>query len=328
MKRNKFFKTGGLYLALIMLVASFSLTSCLKDNGPGSVNFGNSPALVAFQYAGIGNVPYIEAIHNQSTVTTNVEVSLSVASITQSTPVTGTVVVDQDSSNAYKNADTSKHYHVLPTSLYSIGNGGKFTIAAGKQFASIPITLAGDKIDFTQNYILVLKISGASGAKLTTNLNYATLQVTLLSVYAGSYTVTGSFVDKLLGTSPTTPITDDGIYPYPVTLVTQSAYSVAMYDPAFGYYHEINSNGTTNVYGNFAPVFNFDPAGSGKILSVSNYSLYTGNTQGRDAQIDPTGTNAVTTGTPGTSGFTFQVSYELTVGGSARTYFKETFTLN
>jgi len=325
MKRNKFFKTGGLYLALIMLVASFSLTSCLKDNGPGSVNFGKSPALVAFQYAGIGNVPYIEAIHNQSTVTTNVEVSLSVASITQSTPVTGTVVVDPDSSAAYMKANSGTN--ILPTSLYSIANGGKFTIAAGKQFASIPITLAGDKIDFSKNYFLVLKITGASGAQLTSNLNYATVQITLLSVYAGSYTVTGSFVDKVLGTSAT-PITDDGIYPYPVTLVTQSAYSVAMYDPAFGYYHEINSNGTTSVYGNFAPVFNFDPAGSGKILSVTNYSLYTGNSQGRDAQIDPTGTNAVTTGTPGTSGFTFQVSYQLTVGGSARTYFKETFTLN
>ncbi|WP_183576197.1 DUF1735 domain-containing protein [Mucilaginibacter sp. X5P1] len=321
MKRNKFFKTGGLYLALIMLVASFSLTSCLKDNGPGSVNFGKSPALVAFQYAGIGNVPYVMSIHNVNTVTTNVEVSLSVASITQSTPVTGTVVVDQDSSASYVKHDTAGGNvdHILPTSLYSIANGGKFTIAPGTQFASIPITLAGDKIDFTQNYILVLKITGASGAQLTTNLNYATLIITLQSIYQGTYTVTGSFVDKTNAT-----ITDDKVYPLTVKLQTLGALQVQWDDASNGYEHLINSAGQIGYYGNFSPIFTFNT--TGKITAVTNHYGQGSNSSGRSAALDPTGTNAVTSGTPGTTGFAFQVSYILVQSGSNRTYFNETFT--
>lgn len=206
MKRNKFFNTGGLYIALIMLVASFSLTSCLKDNGPGSVNFGDSPALVAFQYAGIGPVPYVAAIYGKSTDSSDVEITLSVASLTLKTPVTVTVTQDDAGANAYKATDTvgGKVDNIMPTSLYSLQNGGKITINPGQQIVKMRINYVGQNIDFDQNYIIGLKLVNASGAILTSNLNNAIVTVVLKSVYAGTYNVDG-YVFRNLGDGTNDP---------------------------------------------------------------------------------------------------------------------------
>lgn len=322
MKINKLFsKKRGMILAGIALI-SISLTSCLKDNSPGSVDFSKSPALVAFQFQAAAPKPYVESIHNVNTVTTNVEIALSVSTITQSTPVTGTLVPDDAGAAAFIAADTAdgKVDHIMPTSLYTVANGGKFTIAAGQQIIKIPITLPGDKIDFSQNYIIGLKIADVSGAQLTDNLNSAILVVTLQSVFEGTYNVTGSFVDS---TAPGSGISDDGVYPETgIQLRTESALVVDAYDPTFGYYHQINSGGNTNAFfGNFDPIFHFNLAGD--ITSVSNY-YGSGNSQGRDAVLDPSGVNA-STGTPQTPGYSFKVSYNMTQGARI-VKFVETWT--
>src|ERR1700744_453133 len=94
MKRNKFFKNmGRVYLAIGILTMTL-LSSCLKDNSPGSVDFSKSPALVGFQYLGFGATPLLTKLFAQPNVTSNVEVTLSVASITLSSPVTVNVAVD------------------------------------------------------------------------------------------------------------------------------------------------------------------------------------------------------------------------------------------
>ena len=130
----------------------------------------------------------------------------------------------------------------------------------------------------------------------------------------------GTFVD-----AGSTTITDAGVYPYDVYLETQGANSVAMNDPTKGFQHTINSGGVLASYGEFAPVFTFDPT-TKNITSVVNYFGQPSATRARAARIDPTGANKFTSGTPGTVGSVISVKYIMTQAGADRTTFDETLT--
>lgn len=204
MKRNKFItKTRHIYLALSVLAVSF-LSSCLKDKGPGSVNFGDSPALVSFQYAGFSAVPYVASILGTAQDTTSLEVTLSVSTVTLKSPVTVDIVDDAAGAAKYIANDTAggKTDHVLPTSQYTIQNGGKVTISPGQSMVHVRINFTGQNIDFTRNNIIGLKLANPSGAQLTTNLNSAIVVVALRSPYAGTYKAVGKRHHPTLGDFP------------------------------------------------------------------------------------------------------------------------------
>src|ERR1700743_1170853 len=93
MKRNLFTKTGVLSL-VVGLLATTLFSSCLKDKSPGTIDFSDSPALVSFQYKGFSATPMLVKLFAQPNVKYNLELTLSVASVTQSTPVTVNVVPD------------------------------------------------------------------------------------------------------------------------------------------------------------------------------------------------------------------------------------------
>jgi hypothetical protein len=318
MKRNYLFKnTGRLLLATGLLVTTL-LSSCLKDNSPGTINFGKSPALIGFQYAGFQAVPYTVAIlPNAGQVYTTTQVTLSVASLTLGSAVTATLSVDNAGFAAYAATDTAggKKDNLLPAADYQVAS--TVTIPAGQQIVTIPITFAGNAIDFTQNYILALHLTNASGAEIASNLSSAIYIITLKSPYQGHYTVTGTLDDTfnsaLTGTYPIS-----GVY-----LNTVSADQVQFVDPAFGLFHQISNNGTSSYYGNFDPIFTFTNGTAGIVSSVSNY--YVGNSQNRTATINSAVT-PTSTGTPGTAGFSFTVGYILVQAGTNRTFFDETFT--
>lgn len=188
MKKYKLFsKRGGMLIAGFALIAS-ALTSCLKDNGPGSVDFSKSPALIAWQYHAGSATPITTKMLGKSTDTTGVEVALSVASITLGSNVTATVAVDNAGANAYI-ADHAGS-HLLPSTLYTIPNP-VVTVKAGQQFAKLKILFKGDQIDFDQGYVLGLKITSANGAQVPSNLNSAILLLTLQSIYEGNYDYKG-----------------------------------------------------------------------------------------------------------------------------------------
>lgn len=308
------FKNTGRVCTVLALAAATMLSSCLKDTSPGSVDLSKSPALIGFQYAGLSATPYTAAIlPNPGVVFSGVEVTLSVPSLTLSSTVTAKVTEDVAGENAYKTANAGTH--ILPASDYSFS--GAVTISPGQQVVKVPITFAADKIDFTQNYIIGLQLTDASGAIIATNLNEAIVIITLKSPYQGTYTVNGTMSDH---TNPNLT----GIYPVAgVYLQTQTATKVQYIDPKVGAFHEISSGGQLSYYGNFGPSFTFDPK-TNKVIAVSNN--YPGNSQGRDAVIDPAVT-PTSSGTPGVVGFTFTVGYIMTQGGAPRTYFDETFVL-
>jgi len=314
MKINYSFKNTGRFLLATGLLVTTLLSSCLKDNSPGTINFGKSPALIGFQYAGEAATPYVAAIlPNSGIVYTSVEVTLSVASLTLKSAVTATLSEDAAGEAAYK-ANVDSTAHVLPTSEYTIQKS--ITIPAGKQTITIPITFAGASIDFTKNNIIGLKLTNASGAEIASNLANAIVTVVLKSKYQGTYTVTGNLIDV---TVPS--IT--GTYPIAgVFLQTVTANTVQFIDPADGMYHQIESGTSASEYGNFDPIFTFD-LGSNDVTTVTNY--YVGNSQNRTATIN-TAVPSTSTGTPGTVGYSFTVSYILVQAGSNRTTFNETFT--
>jgi hypothetical protein len=241
--------------------------------------------------------------------------------------------------DAYNNANGTS-YSPIPTNVYTlptssdVAAGGEYATAKGITATATGLTLSFAPGDFAKNVIFKI-----DGSKLDLSLQYAAAYAitsydgtskkvgtdTVLSVvaiknkYDGAYTATGSFVDNV---APS--ITSDGVYPYQINLVTVGVNSVAFYDPANGFYHLIMSGGSPSVYGEFAPVFNFDPA-TNKITSVVNYYGQPSPNRARAARLDITGVNALT-GTPGTVGSVIQVKYVLTQGGSDRTFFDETYT--
>jgi len=199
MKRSYLFKNiGGVCLAVGLLVST-CLTSC-KDNSPGTIDFSKSPALLAWQYTGFQATPYVASVLPlASQKYSAVEVTLSVASLTLSSTVTANIVSDPTSAANFIATDTAggKKDHVMPTSLYTMPTS--VTIKPGQQTVVVPIVFAGDQIDFTQNYIIAVKLADASGAQLTSNLNNALIEVVLKNIYAGTYEASGTRHHPTLG---------------------------------------------------------------------------------------------------------------------------------
>jgi hypothetical protein len=326
MKKTYLFKNTSRLFVLMGIAATTWLSSC-KDTSPGAVNFADSPALVGFQYYGFQATPIQTKVHGLASDSAKVEVTLSVHTIVLKSPVTCTIATDDADGATYAAAQTaagSKTY-VVPASDYTIANGGNLTIAPGQQIVTLKMAIKGNLIDFSNpdsTYIIPIKIVSASGAIIATNLNVAFLQLTLQSIYEGHYTATGSFVDNVVSAD-----TDDGIYPESIDLKTVNPYSVVFNDLSFGYGEAQPLNGGSGGYGSFAPVFNFDPSGSDKILTVTNIYGQGAGLHMRSGVIDPTGINAGS-GTPGTSGYKIQVKFFMYQGdeGENRLSFNVTYT--
>ncbi|MFI5155237.1 MAG: DUF1735 domain-containing protein [Chitinophagales bacterium] len=191
MKNSKTFnfkriKIAGTAMALL------ALGSCLKDTGPVQ-DFTQSPALVSFQYKGVNAVPMVTSLLPGTDDIVNVEVSMNVPSITLGSNVTVTVAADQASLDAY-NSDNGTAYTLVPSAAYTIDGSGTVSIAAGKNLTSMVMHVDQTQIDFNTNPAFAFKITGASGAKIATNLNVIIMPAKLRNTYEGNYAVTGYFV--------------------------------------------------------------------------------------------------------------------------------------
>jgi hypothetical protein len=195
MKQTKFSNIRVIHVALVLFTMVL-FGSCLKDKGPGTENYGNSPALISFQYAGFSVIPFITPVYGIPTDSVSLEVTLSVSSLTLSTPVTGTITADPASLDAYNADTTSATYPTVFTQIpaldYTLSNGGVVTINPGQQKVQFVVHIKGDLLDFTQNNALALKITSSTGAVIATNLNTAIILLKLKSLYAGNYTASGA----------------------------------------------------------------------------------------------------------------------------------------
>ncbi|WP_413670319.1 DUF1735 domain-containing protein [Mucilaginibacter sp. Mucisp86] len=305
-------------LALAALVTMTAFSSCLKDD-KHYVDFAGAKPLVelpsAANVGGSGGLFQPVAFDISSTpIPLNLMVNLA-APHTLSSNLTVKLSVDQAALTKY-NTDNETSYELLPAEDYT--STLSVVIPANQNSANLVINFKTNLIDPSKDYALPITITDGGGQQIS---NYKTVifNVQVKNKYDGIYTVTGTLSDN---TSPAF----SGAYPYKVGLVTQGAVSNGYFDEDAGsFLHKILNAGAPSSYGEFAPIFTFDPA-TNKITGVTNLYGNPSPSRIRGARLDPTGVNAFTTGTPGTVGSVFKVKYIMTQGGADRTTFDETFT--
>jgi len=169
-----------------------ALGSCLKDTGPVQ-DYSQSPALVSFQYKGFSATPMVTSLLPGNDDVVNVEVALNVPSITLGSTVTATVAADQASLDAYNSANRTA-YTLVPSAAYTIDGNGTVTIPSGKNLVNMVMHVDETQVDFNTDPAFAFKITGASGAKIASNLSVIIMPAKLRNPYEGNYNVTGYFV--------------------------------------------------------------------------------------------------------------------------------------
>lgn len=236
-------------------------------------------------------------------------------------PATEDIKVTLDTAGAYKaiiqpyNDSNATHYTPVPAGRFTLGPADLVvTIPKGQREGHLMIRVIPNNL-VGGEYALGFRIKSVSNpeVKISGNFNNLFVVVGVKNQYDGVYEMTGTLVDRVVAT-----IT--GRYPEEIHLITTGANSVAMYYPVYHeYYHPINSGGSLSVYGLYSPVFNFDPTGNGKVLSVVNYYGQPAS-NGRSARLDDSGINQMNMTTK-----EMKVKYFLVAGTAVRTEFNETF---
>jgi hypothetical protein len=175
----------------LIVVVLFS--SCLKNTGPIQ-DFSQSPALVSIQGDGQYSGTFVanQSVLPNAPAGMNVEVALSVASLTLSSPVTATLVVDQATLDQYKQDNADSTRVILPSDQFQIANNGAITISPGQHLVKDSITIFGNKIDFTKDYAIPLLLTNAKGAKIPDNLKREVILIKLQSIYEDTYAASGT----------------------------------------------------------------------------------------------------------------------------------------
>lgn len=233
------------------------------------------------------------------------------------TDITVNLGIDNNLLNTY-NTENGTGYVVPPTAVYNMPTS--LVIKKGTRMAQGQVKITNNSsFDFNAAYGLPIAITSTSNnAPVSANFSKAVYSFGVRNIYDGHYTVTANSPMVDAANSNLT-----GAYPMDVNLVTVGANSVVMVDNAVGSpSHTIMSGSSMSYYGSFAPVFNFDPSGSGVIVSVTNYyGQPAGN--GRSAELDPSGVNKRT------ADKNMKVKYWMnqpSVITPHRTYFDEIFT--
>jgi len=316
-------------ILLTIMAATVSLTSCLKD-GPVNLAPGASPMVVQWETAALDIAPSNAVSSSYRTFTVAFPIATAVT-MNLEVDITGTDAAAQDITvglgvstaayNTYTSGGSTTN-PLLPAADYTMPTS--VVIPKGLRTATVPVVLNTTLFDVTKAYFLPVSITSTTAGAVSGNYGTVIFQIAAKNKYDGIWNMTGTLVD--LSTATIT-----GKYPLKVYLETTSATAVAMYDyqvaGTFG--HAILSSGSNSYYGSFSPTFNFDA--NNNITSVVNYAGYgQPASNGRYGQLDPTGTNKFTTGTPGTVGAVFQCSYGMyqpsVIAVGPRTTFNETFT--
>jgi len=323
-------------ITLLLAVTALSLSSCLKDSR--YVDLSNTGTLVELPLAAYtgANTLTVRALPIETTPQTfPLVINIASANVLK-TAVNVTLEINTDTITslnnlydqqltAYDNDTTGTvppptapgHYSLPPANAFSVSSLTA-TIPAGQRTASVTVAVTTSNFDLNAYYIIPITLVNASGQKIS-NYNTVIFNVQGKNAYDGEWTVTGTMQDH-----SNAALT--GRYPVDYYLETQSANSVALFDHVYSgtFGHEITNNGGPSYYGNFSPIFQFDA--NNNVVAVTNYYGQGTNSSTRGAVLDATGVNKFTSGTPGSKGAVFQVSYWMTQGGANRTHFAETYT--
>jgi hypothetical protein len=212
-------------------------------------------------------------------------------------------------------------YTLMPSNLYTfdstvtIDNAGVLNIGTFKtSFKTAALDGAGNKLFFTNQYVLPIIIKNGAGYDIASNFRMIIMSVQSKNAYDGNYVVTGTMVD-----AANSGLT--GPYPWNTSLITNGPYQVLVQDNDYtgGIYHKILSGGSSSYYGSFGVEINFNADNT--VANVVNYYGQPAS-NGRSGQLDPTGVNKYDPATK-----TLKVKYWMNQPGSThRTSFDETYT--
>lgn len=212
-------------------------------------------------------------------------------------------------------------YTLMPSNLYSfdstvtINNAGVLNTGTFKaSFKTAAVDGLGNKLFFTNQYLLPIIIKDADGYDIASNFRMIIMSVQSKNAYDGNYVVTGTMVDAAVPSLT-------GPYPWNVSLITNGPNQVLVQDNDYtsGIYHKILSGGQSSYYGSFGVVINFNADNT--VASVVNYYGQPAS-NGRSAQLDPSGVNKYDPATK-----TLKVKYWMNQPGAThRTSFDETYT--
>lgn len=305
----------------LMSVLMFSLTSCLKDK-TANIDPEGSPAVVGWSTTTTGDIPsdvsagFTRYVRSYEISNTEIDMPLQVSysgSAAPTSDVTVTLGLNLDAITAYNEEHETENV-VLPTAAYTMPTS--VVIKAGQRKADVIIKLRTDRFDLSEAYMLPVAITATTSGNVSSNFGTVLYSVGAKNKWDGAYTVTGTMTDALSAANV-------GSYPREMHLVTQSATTDALFDPALNggsFFHYFLAGTSGSYYGNTCPVFTFNADD----VVTSAVNLYG---QGTNSQVRAIklGTGAANKWTirPNADNQTMEVQYIMTQGGSNRVTWTE-----
>jgi hypothetical protein len=300
---------------IVLLLLSFlgvSLSSCMKEH---IQNIDADKAIELIEFANTGsNVSGASSTYPGFFIdlgtlapgeTAKFNINVAYSGVNEApADITVNLELDQAALDQY-NEENGTEYVLPPADVFQLPTSVVINKGMRMGSAEVSITRSAN-FEFEESYALPMKITSVSQGKTSSNFSKAVYAFGIRNVYDGVYTVTGTLTDAAAAT-----ITGD--YPFTANLQTLGPNSV--YLDA----HPILSGGAASIYGEFSPVFTFDPT-TNKITSVVNQQGQPSPGRLRSAEIIPTGVNAYDPATK-----SFDVTYAMYQGGVFRTTFVEHF---
>jgi hypothetical protein len=277
---------------LLLATMGVAFTGCLKDKGFDNHEYGindpdTQPPGVGFPLAANARNLVGLVISTQPQDATNIIYVNLEGGQPAGSDITITIdTISKQLIDAYNLANNT-NIQILDPSRYTVAR--TITIPAGSRNAQIPITIPNTAVlNPNISYGLGFTITSvSSGYTVAQNLKNLLVVFNLKNKYDGEYNMTGSLVDNLGQAT--------GLYPIRIWLETVNATDVLFSNREYLFaapngfnIHPVNIGGVSG-FGSFCPVFKFDLSND-KVVSVVNY-FGQPSSNGRSAQLDPTGIN-------------------------------------
>lgn len=225
-------KITRIYTLLAVLIASLTATACFDDPGTDTFFEGN---FVEFNDGNLPNGLTARYVRLNTTQTDQLSVQINRVSTNGSAPITVNIEVDPAST-----AVEGVHYELGTTTA---------TLAANEFVTTFPVTVLTGNIDPSETPNLILRISSASGAEVSSNYGDLTVAIRVIcpSELAGDYTVFWEYLQTGDGDGgPNQQFNDFVLGDTPVTFTASGTGSYLVSDMSFGLY--------VDGYGDSAPV--------------------------------------------------------------------------
>lgn len=270
------------YIASILL--SFAVTGCLKDKGYDENKTGFQ-AVNNAHFVTVLDAYETNGINTQGIFLDPVEEQFQYFVVSLTGPVyhkdvAVTIAVNNSLVTAHNTANQT-HYEILPAAAYELP--ATVSIAAGKEYVTVPVKLKKATLDPTKEYALAVELTATNDGdvKVAGNMKQSILSIVVKNKYDGIYELRSRTFH------PVNPALTGPVGPVEISLVTSGMHSV--------------TTATRHAWAN----------GSGSGLPDGYFTIFT---------VDPA-TNNVTISDPSGIGFTNSAGYDTRYDAATKTFY-------